>query len=176
MIYRNWRLPKKKIHDIQSKSKTSHRKSKDEIKIHDFIKEHYNGEIITLSKKVIGEELDIYLPEFKLAIEFNGLYWHNEITKDKNYHKRKSDLCKDKGIQLIHIWEDDWNYKQDIVKSMILNKLNKTSIKIYARKCNLKEITNNETIRKFLNENHIQGFVGSTVKLGLFYNNELAAS
>ena len=70
----------------------------------------------------------------KLAFEFNGLYWHNELNKTNNYHLNKSNLCEEKGIQLISIWEDDWVYKQDIVKSMILNKLNKTKNRIYARK------------------------------------------
>jgi len=56
---------------------------------------------------------------------------------------------------------------------MILNKLSKVSIKIYARKCTIKEISDNNLIKEFLNKNHIQGFVGSRIKLGLFYNNEL---
>ena len=79
-------------------------------------------------------ELDIYLPELQLAFEFNGLYWHNELYKDKNYHLNKTEKCLEKGIQLMHIWENDLLYKQDIVKSMILNKLVKTPNKIYARK------------------------------------------
>jgi len=153
----------------------SYRKSKSEIKIYDFIKQHYDGEIITISKKNIGVELDIYLPEFNFAIEFNGIYWHNEITKKKNYHKEKSDLCKEKGIQLFHVWEDDWNYKQEIVKSIILHKIGKTKNKIFGRKTEIKEVNDNKLVRTFLNENHIQGFVGSSIKLGLFYNNELVS-
>ena len=118
-------------------------------------------------------ELDIYIPDLKLAFEFNGLYWYNELYKDKNYHLNKTELCEKNGIQLIHIYEDDWIYKQDIVKSMILNKLGKTSNKIYARKCEIREITDNKLVREFLDENHIQGFIGSKIKLGLFYENEL---
>jgi len=76
------------------------------------------------------------LPDLKIAFEFNGLYWHNEEHKPNNYHLNKTELCEEKGIQLIHIWEDDWRYKQDIVKSMILNKLGKTPNKIYAQKLN----------------------------------------
>jgi len=157
------------------KKQTNYRKSKSEIIIYDFIKSYYDGEIITISKKMIGEELDIYLPELNLAFEFNGLYWHNEITKNRNYHKNKSDLCQEKGIQLIHIWEDDWEFKQEIVKSMILNKLGKTTNKIYARKTIVKEVIDNKLVRNFLDENHIQGFVGSSIKLGLFYENKLVS-
>ena len=142
----------------------------------EFIKENYDGEILENSRNIIKPyELDIYLPDLNLAFEFNGLYWHNEINKKNDYHKIKSDSCLEKGIQLIHVWEDDWNYKQDIVKSMILNKLGKTPTKIYARKCIIKEINDNKLVNNFLIKNHLQGFVGSSVKLGLFYNNEMVS-
>ena len=147
-----------------------------EIQLSDFIKNNYDGEIIVNSRSIINPfELDIYLPELNLAFEFNGLYWHNELNKDNDYHKEKSDLCDKKGIQLIHIWEDDWLYKQDIVKSMILNKLRKISERVYGRQTIIKEVTDNKLIRKFLDSNHIQGFVGSQIKLGLFYNDELVS-
>ena len=150
--------------------------SNSEYNLLQFIKENYNGEIIKNSRKIIKPyELDIFLPNLNLAFEYNGLWWHNELYKDKNYHKTKSDLCDKNNIQLIHIWEDNWIYKQDIVKSMILNKLGKTLNKIYARKCEIREIKNNDLIKQFLNNNHIQGFVGSSVKLGLYYNNELTS-
>ncbi|MCK9477617.1 MAG: hypothetical protein M0R46_17005 [Candidatus Muirbacterium halophilum] len=145
-----------------------------EIQLINFIKDNYNNEIIQNSRDIITPlELDIYLPNKNLAIEFNGLYWHSELYKDKNYHKNKYIKCKENNIQLLHIFEDDWNHKQEIVKSMILNKLGKTPNKIYARKCDIKEIKGNKLVRKFLNENHIQGFVGSSIKIGLFYNDEL---
>jgi hypothetical protein len=83
-------------------------------------------------------------------------------------------MCEEKDIQLIHIWEDDWVFKNDIICSMILNKLNKSN-KVYGRKTEVKEISDNKLIRKFLNENHIQGFVGSKIKLGLFFNDELVS-
>ena len=150
-------------------------KSQMELDLLKFIQDNYTGEIITNTKSIIGPtELDIYLPELKLAIEFNGLYWHSELHKDKYFHLNKTKSCENKGIQLIHIWEDDWVYKQDIVKSMILNKLGRSN-KIFARKCEIKEIIDNNVIREFLERNHIQGFVGSKVKLGLYYNNELVS-
>ena len=149
--------------------------SKEEKEVLGFIQDSYTGEIITNTKSIINPmELDIYLPELKLAIEFNGLYWHSEFNKDKYYHLNKTEECNKLGVQLIHIWEDNWVYKQDIVKSMILNKLGKSN-KIFARKCRIKEITDNKVVREFLEINHIQGFVGSKVKLGLYYNNELVS-
>ena len=146
-----------------------------EIQLQKFIKENYFEEIIINKRNIIYPyELDIYIPELKLAFEFNGVYWHNELYKTTNYHKEKSDLCEEKGIQLIHIWEDDWLYKQDIVKSMILNKINKVNNKIFARKCKIKEVES-KISKDFLNNNHIQGFIGSPIRLGLYYNDELVS-
>ncbi|MFW6226311.1 MAG: DUF7487 domain-containing protein [bacterium] len=161
---------------IRSKYPTLHKPSKLENDLLLFIKENYNSTILTNKNNIIpGYEIDVYLPDLKLAFEFNGLYWHSEIYKDYKYHYNKSELCSEKGIQLIHIWEDDWEYKKTIVKSMILNKLNKTKNRIFARKCKIKEISDNKLIRNFLNENHIQGFVGSSVKIGLFYESKLVS-
>jgi len=147
-----------------------------ENKLLNFIKENYDGEIITSNRNIIKpHELDIYLPEINLAFEFNGLYWHNELYKDKNYHLNKSEECEKQGIHLFHIYEDDWLYKNDIIKSMILNKLGKTKTIIYARKTVVKEITDNKLIKDFLDKNHLQGFVGSKIKLGLYHKNELVS-
>ncbi|MCK9416326.1 hypothetical protein M0Q97_06680 [Candidatus Dojkabacteria bacterium] len=152
---------------------SSYTNSGHEIQIKNFILESLNN-IKSNNRNIIKPlELDIYLPDLKLAFEFNGLYWHNELNKEKNYHLNKTELCEQQGIQLIHIYEDDWLYKQDIVKSMILNKLGETPNKLFARKCEIKEITDNKLIRAFLNDNHIQGYIGSKIKIGLFYDNEL---
>jgi hypothetical protein len=83
-------------------------------------------------------------------------------------------LCIEKNIQLIHIWEDDWIFKNEIVKSMVLNKLGKTTNKIYARNCEIKEL-NNKLVKEFLDTNHIQGFSTSSIKVGLYYENELVS-
>jgi hypothetical protein len=118
--------------------------------------------------------LDIYIPYHNIAFEFDGLYWHNELYKDANYHLNKTELCEEKGIKLIHIFEDEWTYKQDIVKSRVKNLLGLSNDKIFARKCVIKEVkTENKT--KFLDENHIQGSVGSSVNLGLYYKDELVS-
>jgi len=143
-----------------------------EIELHNFIKDNYVGEILINNKNIISPlELDIYIPELKLAFEFNGLFWHNELYKENNYHFNKTEECEKIGIQLIHIYEDDWLYKKDIVKSIILNKLGKNKI-IYSRKCEIREI-NNILYRSFTDNNHIQGYINSKIKLGLFYKNEL---
>lgn len=149
-------------------------KSNYELEVVEFIKTIYDKEIITNSRYVIDGELDIYLPDVDLAFEFNGLYWHSELYKDKMYHINKTNMCLESNIQLMHIWEDDWRFKQDIIKSIILNKLN-LSKKIYARKCDIEVLNDNKEIRDFLNANHIQGFVGSKFKIGLRYKGELVS-
>lgn len=147
-----------------------------EIGLYNFIKSVYNGTIYQNVKNIINPyELDIYIPDLSLALEFNGLYWHNELNKPSNYHKMKTDMCIEQNIQLLHIWEDDWVYKQDLVKSMIVNKLGLTPYKIFARKCDTRLITDIKQTKDFLERNHIQGFVKSTLKIGLFYNDELVS-
>ena len=146
--------------------------SKKELEVYEFVKSLNNSTINRY--KINNTEIDIYLPDLKIGFEFNGLYWHSEEYKSSTYHLDKTKECLEQVIQLIHIWEDDWTYKQDIVKSMILNKLGKSD-RIFARKCEIKEISDNKLIRDFLDSNHIQGFVGSKVKLGLYFNDELVS-
>ncbi len=149
-------------------------KSNMEIEVGDFIKSYYQHDVLLNSRGLIKNiELDIYLPNDNIAFEFNGLYWHSELYKEKYYHINKTNLCLENGIKLIHIWEDDWVYKQDIVRSRILNLLG-NSDKIYARKCDIREV-NNFDYRDFLTRNHIQGYVGARAKLGLYFNNELVS-
>jgi len=151
--------------------------TKSENNLLQFIKENYNGKIDENKRDILNNkyEIDIYLPELKIGFEFNGLYWHSEIYKKKDYHQEKTNLAEEKNIKLIQIYEDDWNYKQDIVKSRILNIIGKTQNKIFARKCEIREINDNKLIRDFLENNHLQGFVGSKFKIGLFYDNELVS-
>jgi hypothetical protein len=143
-----------------------------ELQLLDFIKEKYEGEIILNSRKIIYPyEIDIYLPEEKIAFEFNGLWWHNELYKPKDYHKKKSDLCEEKDIKLLHIWEDDWRDKQNIVKQIISNILNKkTKIKI---EFEIKEVKDYEEIKNFLQENSINEFIECPINIGLFRDKEL---
>jgi hypothetical protein len=120
-------------------------------------------------------ELDIVIPEYKLAIEFNGLYWHSELNgKNINYHLNKTKLCEAKDYQLIHIFEDEWIEKSDIVKSIIKSKLGLYEQKIGARKCIIKKLKYSN-VELFLNENHIQGSIKSSINYGLFYQNGLVA-
>lgn len=153
----------------------SNRSSHEDL-VYEFIKKNYNRNIILNDRNIIKPfEIDIYLPELNIGFDINGLHWHNDLKKDKNYHKLKTDLSLQKGVQLIQFYEDDIINKLPIVKSIILNKLNKTENIIYARKCRVMEISDNKIIKDFLNKNHIQGHIGSSIKIGLFYKDELVS-
>lgn len=150
--------------------------SKNEIAIGEYLKNILpNNKIIFRERNVLeNKELDIYLPEYKIGIEYNGLFWHSELYKPKYYHLEKLKLCNEQGIKLIQIFEDEYVNKKEIVLNKLKHILGVTngSTKIMARKCKIIEITKNES-KIFLDENHIQGFSSSTVYLGAYYNNKL---
>lgn len=146
-----------------------------EKEIADFIKNKTDVEVLTNYRKLIdGKELDIYIPSLKLAFEFDGIFWHNENNKPYDYHLNKTINCENEGIRLIHIFEDEWINKKHIWKSMISNLLGKTTRKIFARKCIIKKVSSSEALN-FLNENHIQGWCPSQIKLALYYNDDLVS-
>lgn len=103
--------------------------SKPEMEVADFVK-NLNLEILTSNRNIIKPyELDIYIPSLDKAIEFNGTYWHynhtNKNCKPKGYHAHKSNLCREKGIRLLHIREDLWKKDKEKMKQIIIKFLNK---------------------------------------------------
>lgn len=135
-----------------------------------YVNSIYSGKIEKYRDKKY--EIDIYLPDLKLGFEFNGLYWHSELFKDKNYHKDKMIYFKEKGIRIINIWEDDWSYKTDIIKSIIRSNINLHDSRIYARNCKISKLSNKEC-KDFLNKNHIQGWCVSKYRYALIHNGEI---
>jgi hypothetical protein len=147
-------------------------KSGPEILLNKFIKDHYSGEIIENNRNIINPfEVDIYLTELKLAIEYNGLWWHSSEYREYDYHLNKQKIAVYSNIKLLTIWEDDWINKNDIVKSYIINKLGKTVDKIWARKCHIFEVSKNES-NIFLNQNHFYGKSNSSIRISLRLNSE----
>lgn len=122
-------------------------------------------------KLIPPKELDFYLPDYNIAIECNGMYWHSEAKKESIYHYNKMKLCQDKGIKLLSFWEYDIINNTDKVKDIIASHCNKNK-KIYARECTIKELDIEET-RQFLNQYHLQGSINAKIKLGLFYKDKL---
>jgi rubrerythrin len=169
--------------------------SKPELEIGQFLKS-INIKVKTEDRKILeGLELDYLIDNHNIAIEFNGSYYHSQDKLNKKYSSRIPSLLKEyklgsnvgiyyhllktkmaikKEINLIHINEYEWinPLKKEIWKSMLRYKFNLITEKIYARKCHIKEVSNEESYM-FLEENHLQGNVNSSIRLGLYFNNKL---
>jgi hypothetical protein len=149
--------------------------SKQEIQVLEFIKTLTDLPVSQSNKTIINPyELDIVVPDLKIAIEYCGLYWHSEANKsDRFYHKKKQDLCNQAGYRLITIFEDEWLFKQQIVKNRlraIFSRNNKT----YARKCSVTAISAVDA-KQFCEQYHIQGHAVHSLSYGCFLNSELIA-
>jgi hypothetical protein len=147
-----------------------------EAEIREFIKEYIdiecNKEFYYDSRK--NYEIDIFIPSKNIGIELNGLYWHSERSggKKRNYHLDKTKFFEKMGIQIIHIWDSEWLNKKEIVKSLLLSKINIYKDRIYARECNIKEV-DSSLAREFFVNNHLQGGINSKINIGLFYNDRI---
>jgi hypothetical protein len=157
---------------------TPHNKSKMEIELFEYL-----SSVLKIKNIILGDntilnnkkmELDFYMPDYNLAIECNGNFWHSELNgkKDKFYHITKTNECQNLNIKLIHVFEDEWIYKRDIVCERIRSILKLSKEKIYANKCVIKSI-DEQTSRDFLEKTHLQGNTVSSIRLGLFYEQKL---
>lgn len=132
-------------------------------------------DFVRKDRSVLGDrELDFLLPGQGIAIEVNGLYWHGERYRGREYHADKTRKCREAGIDLVHVWEDDWLHRKDIVKSILRYRLGISTGRIYARACELREVVSSEA-RLFLEGNHIQGHASSQHRLGLYHRGELVS-
>lgn len=158
-------------HKLRSKYR-----SFEETQVVNFLEENGINNLVLNSRKIIDKEIDIFVPDKKIAIEYNGVYWHHEDLShiDKNYHYEKFRQCEEQGIQLITIFSNLWNSKRDIVKQSLINKLGICNNSVYARKCSITRITSLQT-KTLLNSSHIQGYVPAPINYGLFFENDLVA-
>ena len=152
--------------------------SKAEDEIINFIKEKTNAIVEQRNHTILSrKEIDIYLPQYKIAFEVDGLRWHSEqFNKDKNYHLLKKNECNRQGVKLFHVFEDEYIFHKKALFSKILRILHIDGdlIKIGARKCVI-NVIENKTAKEFLDNNHIQGYSKATIHLGAFYNNILVS-
>lgn len=147
-----------------------------ENEIKKFILEN-NIEIITNSKSFLKNnyEIDIIIPENKLCIECNGIYWHSLTRgKNENYHLSKTLECEEKGYKLLHIFEDDWKYRKKAVKGIIKDLLNKNNITISHEKCTVKKLALNKA-EKFIRKYSLLLDYKNKLSYGIFYKNKLIA-
>ena len=128
---------------------------------------------------IAGKEIDLYESEKKIAIEYCGLHWHHELSpepRDKNYHVSKFEKCKEKGVQLLTIFSDEWEFRNNQCKGHIKSILGINDRRLFARKCKVKEI-DKEVGRDFFEKYHIQGKNSlGFVFFGLFFQEELVGA
>lgn len=157
--------------------KCVHKVSKPEIELFEFVSsicpDAYQSDRTIIKPK----ELDIVIPSKSLAIEYNGIYYHSDRVEGRqdNAHKIKTDLCAERGVRLIHLWEDDWLNKTEVVKKTLRHILGATLIKIGARKCEVRK-TSVSSVTEFLNANHLQGAVKRGVAYMLESEGEMVAT
>ncbi|ACE75755.1 P15 [Xanthomonas phage phiL7] len=137
--------------------------SKPELEILEFVRT-LGVEAESGNREVIKPlELDVYIPSANVAIEMNGVHFHNDHRKAKNYHRDKMLSAKAAGIRLIQITDDDWKRRRPQMERMIRNALGKSAdMKINARQCVPKIIPTREA-QAFLDLWHPQGKGSSRV-------------
>lgn len=125
--------------------------------------------------KINGVSYDIILPEHDIAIECDGIYWHGEATagRGRNYHLNKTVNAGKHNIQLLHVFEDGWTFKRDIVKSMIRARIGMSS-PVWGRRTKIVELTPKDA-NVFIESNHLQGSVRCSHAYGLTFEDELVS-
>lgn len=156
--------------------------SKEELEVLSWVKEFYpSAEKLKLElpdSRYRRKEIDIYIPEIKLGIEYCGTYFHSTLnpnaSKDLRHYK-KMEIANSLGIRLITMFDYEWKNSNDKVKSFLMSAMGANKTKVYARKCSV-EVVDTQIANEFLNRNHLQGASPvSDVFWGLMYQNELIA-
>jgi len=94
------------------------RKSKPELKLREIVKDLYPT--LRYSFPILNYEVDIIIPEFRVVIEYDGSYWH----QDKEYHTRRQ-----KEIEM-----ERWKFIRYVdkvpTKEQILEDMRKMSLEV----------------------------------------------
>ena len=124
-------------------------------------------------------ELDIYMPEKALAIEYSGMYWHSHFdaeseSQNKRKHFTKYQECAAQGIRLLTIYESEWQERPHALRRLLRNAIGKSRGKLMARKCDLRKVALPEA-KAFYEKYHPQGGSGSGEHYGLYWGTKLVA-
>lgn len=166
------------IYDGNGCPKCSHHESKQETRIANFLATHTT--VVSRDRTIVKpKELDIYLPEKKLAIEYCGMYWHSHFNAednrtDKNKHFDKYQLCAEQGIRLLTIYESEWQEREPALRRLLRNAIGEGRGKLMARKCELRKVPTHEA-RAFYEKYHPQGGAGGGEHYGLYWKDKLVA-
>lgn len=125
-------------------------------------------EIIRNTRDIISpKEIDLWIPEYNLGIEYHGSYWHQE-DKAKNLHYEKAALAREKGIRLIQIFDFELIEELDGIQNILRSALGIFDTKIAARDCDI-VVLNTVDARVFCEENHLQGYGAAKINYGLIH-------
>jgi ssDNA-binding Zn-finger/Zn-ribbon topoisomerase 1 len=166
------------IYDANGCPKCSHHESKQETRIAEYLSMF--TPVVSRDRTILKpKELDIYLPEKKLAIEYCGMYWHSYFNAEdnlagKNKHSQKHLLCAEQGIRLLTIYESEWEEREPAIRRLLRNAVGKGRGKLMARKCELRKVATADA-RDFYERYHPQGGAGSGEHYGLYWNGKLVA-
>lgn len=151
-------------------------KRKTQNDIFNFVQSLTTDTILSECRDIISpKEIDIFIPSKNIGIEYCGNIWHSEkYIHDSNHHYNKMKECKDKGVFLITIFEDEWVLKNDICKSRLKSLFGAYDTKIFAKQCIVNEV-DDIIAKEFLDLNHFQGSTPFTICYGLYYNNVLVS-
>jgi len=117
---------------------------------------------------------DFVLPDHKLVIECDGLYWHSDaVNSNKFYHAQKREAYLDMGYKPLFFRSDEITNTPEIVKSIIAHNAKQSEHKLMSRKCSVVHVESNK-VRDFLNENHLMGY-GRGPAWTLQYGGEIVA-
>lgn len=119
-------------------------------------------------------ELDLYLPDHGIAIEYNGIYWHSERYVEREFHHGKWKSCRAAGVQLVQVWEDDYRARPEVVHQMLRHKLGLSTERVFARSTTV-AIEDAAVAQEFLDAFHIQGATTASVHVGLRSGDALVA-
>lgn len=151
----------------------SHNYSLKEEELYNFIVENTDKVVVRHDRKLLkNRELDIYIPDIKLAFEFNGNYWHSSIYRDTYYHQNKTLECAKQGIRLVHIFQYEYANNQDKILMYIKNILSNYRQTIYARDTVVREIRS-DIAKDFCEKYHLQGWSSSKISVGCYKGDEL---
>lgn len=128
----------------------------------------YNNEIISNTREIIApQELDFYIPGKKIGIEIDGIYWHSNKFRDKDYHYSKNNECNKKAISLIHITEPSILFNSKNINNYIKRTLNINTKSINIKNCKIK-IINEDRYKSFYEKYNITNYKFSNNNYMLF--------
>lgn len=126
-----------------------------------------------------GKEIDVYLPDYKIGFELNGLYWHSDkfVIGRRGALQEKFMLAEGAGVRMFQVFEDEIKNKRDLVKFFVAHKIKNGLKTINTRSCSVVELDqkNKNIFKEFVEKNHISGWTNCKFSFALMYNGEIVS-